>query len=198
MRKTMDKLISWTGLVVAVVLLVAGGLLTWASNFVADNVKEQLTSQHITMPVAAAFPEGQAEYLKPYAGQPLENGQQAKAYADHYILAHMNAQSGGKTYSEISGQFLKMAKDPGADKAEVAKLGELRQTLFMGSTLRGLLLYGYAFDTMGRIAGFAAIAAFIGSGLLFVLSIMGLRHAARVREESPASQPRVQAKPATA
>ncbi len=68
----------------------------------------------------------------------------------------------------------------------------------MGSTLRGLLLYGYAFDTMGRIAGLAAIASFIGSGLLFVLSIMGLRHAARVREESPATQPRVQAKPATA
>ncbi len=198
MRKTMDKLISWTGLVVAAVLLVAGGLLTWASNFVADNVKEQLTSQHITMPVAAAFPKGQEKYLAPYAGQPLENGQQAKAYADHYILAHMNASSGGKTYSEISGQFMKLSKDPGADKAEVAALGELRQSLFMGNTLRGLLLYGYAFDTIGRIAGFAAIGAFVGSGLLFLLSIMGLRHAATVREESPATQPRVQAKPATA
>ena len=198
MRKTMDKLVSWTGLIVAVVLLVAGGLLTWASNFVADNVKQQFAAQNITMPVAAAFPEGQEKYLAPYAGQPLENGQQAKAYADHYILAHMNAQSGGKTYSEISGEFMTMAKDPAADKAEVAKLGELRQTLFMGNTLRGLLLYGYAFDTMGRIAGFAAIGAFVGAGLLFVLSIMGLRHAARVREEVPAATPRVQAKPATA
>ena len=198
MRKTMDKLVSWTGLIVAVVLLVAGGLLTWASNFVADNVKQQFTAQNITMPVAAAFPKGQEKYLAPYAGQPLENGQQAKAYADHYILAHMNAQSGGKTYSEVSGEFMKMAKDPSADKAEVAKLADLRQTLFMGNTLRGLLLYGYAFDTIGRIAGFAAIGAFVGAGLLFALSIMGLRHAARDREESPASQPRVQAKPATA
>jgi hypothetical protein len=198
MRKTMDKLVSWTGLIVAVVLLVAGGLLTWASNFVADNVKQQLTAQNITMPVAAAFPKGEEKYLQPYAGQTLENGQQAKAYADHYILAHMNASSAGKTYSEVSGEFMKMSKDPAADKAEVAKLGELRQSLFMGNTLRGLLLYGYAFDTIGRIAGFAAIGAFVGAGLLFVLSIMGLRHAARVREESPASQPRVQAKPATA
>jgi hypothetical protein len=198
MRKTMDQLISWTGLVVAAVLLVAGGLLTWASNFVADNVKDQLTAQHITMPAGKAIPEGQEKYLQQYAGQPMENGQQAKAYADHFILVHMNESSGGKTYSEISGQFLKMSADPSADKAETAKLGELRQSLFMGSTLRGLLLYGYAFDTMGRIAGFAAIAAFVGSGLLFVLSIMGLRHAARVREESPATQPRVQAKPATA
>ncbi len=198
MRKTMDKLVSWTGLIVAVVLLVAGGLLTWASNFVADNVKQQFTAQNITMPVAAAFPKGQEKYLAPYAGQPLENGQQAKAYADHYILAHMNAQSGGKTYSEVSGEFMAMAKNPNADKAEVAKLADLRQTLFMGNTLRGLLLYGYAFDTIGRIAGFAAIGAFVGAGLLLVLSIMGLRHAARVREEVPAGTPRVQAKPATA
>ena len=198
MRKTMDKLVSWTGLIVAVVLLVAGGLLTWASNFVADNVKQQFSAQNITMPVAAAFPKGQEKYLAPFAGQPLENGQQAKAYADHYILAHMNAQSGGKTYSEVSGEFMAMSKNPNADKAEVAKLGELRQSLFMGNTLRGLLLYGYAFDTIGRIAGFAAIGAFVGAGLLLVLSVMGLRHAARVRDEVPASTPRVQAKPATA
>ena len=198
MRKTMDKLVSWTGLIVAAVLLVAGGLLTWASNFVAQNVKEQLTAQHIVMPVEERFPEGHEDALAPYAGQPMENGRQAKAYADHYILVHMNESSGGKTYSEVSGEFMQMAKDPSADKAEVAKMGELRQTLFMGNTLRGLLLYGYAFDTIGRIAGFAAIGAFVGAGLLFALSIMGLRHAARVREESPASQPRVQAKPATA
>jgi len=177
MRKTMDKLVSWTGLIVAVVLLVAGGLLTWASNFVADNVKQQFAAQNITMPVAAAFPEGQAKYLEPYAGQPLENGQQAKAYADHYILAHMNAQSGGKTYSQISGEFMKMAKDPAADKAEVAKLGELRQTLFMGNTLRGLLLNAYAFGTMGTIALYAAIGAFVAAGVFLVLGLLGLRHA---------------------
>jgi hypothetical protein len=182
MRKTMDKLVSWTGLIVAAVLLVAGGLLTWASNFVAQNVKEQLTAQHITMPVEERFPEGHEDALAPYAGQPMENGQQAKAYADHYILVHMNESSAGKTYSEVSSAFNKMKADPNADQAEVAKLGELRQSLFMGSTLRGLLLYGYAFDTIGRIAGFAAIGAFVGAGLLFVLGLMGLRHAAREPE----------------
>jgi hypothetical protein len=182
MRKTMDKLISWTGLVVAAVLLVAGGLLTWASVFIKNNVTEQLTAQHITMPVAAAFPEGHEKYLEPYAGQPMENGQQAKAYADHYILVHMNESSGGKTYSEISGQYMKLAKDPGADPAAVQELGDLRQSLFMGSTLRGLLLYGYAFDTMGRIAGYAAIAAFAGAGVMLVLGLLGLRHASREPE----------------
>ena len=72
MRKTMDKLISRTGLVVAAVLLVAGGLLTRASTFIENNVTERLRAQHITMPVAAAFPEGHEQYLEPYAGQPME------------------------------------------------------------------------------------------------------------------------------
>ena len=33
----------------------------------------------------------------------------------------------------------------------------------MGDTLRGLLLYGYAFATIGTIAGYAAIVAFAGA-----------------------------------
>jgi hypothetical protein len=36
---------------------------------------------------------------RPYAGQQLTTGPQAKAYADHYIAVHMNEASGGKTYS---------------------------------------------------------------------------------------------------
>ena len=180
MRKTMDKLISWTGLVVAAVLLVAGGLLTWASSFVADNVKEQLAAQNITMPSGKQIENPDIKpYLEKYAGQPLENGQQAKAYADHYILVHMNESSGGKTYSEVSGEFLRMKADPNADPAAVAKLGELRQSLFMGSTLRGLLLYGYAFDTIGRIAGYAAIGAFVAAALLAALVVAGFVHLAR-------------------
>ena len=55
MRKTLDKLISWTGFIMAAVLLVAGGLLIYASNFVSNNVKEQLSQQNITMPTAAAL-----------------------------------------------------------------------------------------------------------------------------------------------
>ena len=61
----------------------------------------------------------------------------------------------------------------------------------MGSTLRGLLLYGYAFATIGTIAGIAAIAAFAGAGFLLVLFALGLWHAhrARVAEESEQGAP---------
>ena len=55
MRAAFDRLISWTGLVLAVVLLAAGGLLTWASSFVADQVNTQFVAQDITMPTEEAL-----------------------------------------------------------------------------------------------------------------------------------------------
>ena len=70
MRKTLDRLISWTGLIMAAVLLVAGGLLTYASSFVASNVKEQLSQQNITMPAAAALEtQEQKDALLQYAAR---------------------------------------------------------------------------------------------------------------------------------
>ena len=180
MRATLDKLISWTGLLLAVVLLIAGGLLTWASSFVSDQVSQQLADQHITMPDGPAIEDPLIKpYLTQFAGQPMENGEQARAYADHYILAHMNKSSGGKTYSQVSGEAMAAAKaDP--TSPETKQLMDLRQSLFMGSTLRGLLLYGYAFATMGKIAGFAAIGAFAAAGLFLVLAVLGFTHAKRV------------------
>jgi hypothetical protein len=184
MRATLDKLISGTGLLLAVVLLVAGGLLTWASSFIGGQVHDQLAMQDITMPAKAALETpAQHKALDQYAGQKLTTGPQAKAFADHYILVHMNAASGGKTYEQVSGEFLQLS-DAQKASAEGQQMGQLRQTLFMGNTLRGLLLYGYAFATMGTIAGYAAIGAYAASALLFLLAIIGLVHAKRARESA--------------
>jgi hypothetical protein len=181
MRAVLDKLISWTGLALAVVLLIAGGLLTWANMFIGDQVKDQLTMQDITMPegeALASLPEADASALEKYAGSALDSGPEAKAYADHYILAHMNAASDGRTYQQVSSEFLALDDEAKASE-EGQALGGLRQTLFMGSTLRGLLLYGYAFATIGTIAGYAALAAFVGAFVLLALVQLGLRHARR-------------------
>lgn len=159
MRAAFDKLISGAGLLLAVVFLVAGGLLAYASSYVAGEVKDQLGAQDITMPEGAALqslPPDDQEALKPYAGSPMDTGPEAKAYADHYIQAHMTKMSGGKTYSEISGQYVAMTPEQKATP-EGQKLGDLRNTMFQGNTLRGLLLYGAAFATMGTSAGYAAI-----------------------------------------
>ena len=191
MRAVLDKLISWTGLALAVVLLIAGGLLTWANMFIGDQVKDQLTMQDITMPegeALASLPEADASALEKYAGSALDTGPEAKAYADHYILAHMNAASDNRTYQQVSGEFLALDDEAKASE-EGQALGGLRQTLFMGSTLRGLLLYGYAFATVGTIAGYAALAAFIGAFVLLALVQLGLRHARRTEKvEMPQAQ----------
>ncbi len=184
MRSSFDKLISWTGVIVAGVLLVAGGLLVFASSFATNNVHDQLKSQQITMPAGAALttPEMKAN-LSQYAGQEMTTGAQAKAFADYYVQAHMNAQADGKTYSQISGEYMAAAKaDPTSQATQ--DLGALRQTLFMGTTLRGMLLNAYAFATLGTIAMWAAIAAFIGSGVMFVLGALGIRHAHKVEAKA--------------
>ena len=185
MRAPFDKLISWTGLIMAAILLVAGGLLTWASNYVGDQVRDQLVMQGITMPEKDALEtDEQHEALDQYAGEELTTGAQAQAFADHYILVHMNAASDGRTYEDVSGEYIALSDEDKASEEGQALAG-LRQTLFMGNTLRGLLLIAYAFDTIATIAGYAAIAAFVGAALLAVLGVLGLRHAAQAsREES--------------
>src|SRR3954447_15276435 len=185
-RRTFDTLMSTAGLLLTVILIASGALLIWAHSFVQTNVTSQLSQERITMPDAAGISklENKADQdaLKPYIGQQLTTGDQAQAFADHYILAHMNAASGGKTYDEVSGEFIaKTSADPKfATSADGQKLGQLRQTLFMGDTLRGLLLNSYAFWTMGKIALIAAIAAFVGAGLLGILSVLGFVHSRKV------------------
>ena len=180
MRTILDKLISWTGLILAAVLLVAGGLLTWASSFASQSVHDQLSMQQITMPAgdALATPD-MKKYLGQYAGQEMTTGAQAKAYADHYILGHMNEASGGKSYSEVSSEArAALASDPTAKAT--TDLQNLKATLFQGNALRSMLLTAYAFGTLGMIAMYASIAAYIGAALMLVLGLLGLRHAKTV------------------
>jgi hypothetical protein len=181
MRSTLDRVISWMGLALAALLLTGGGLLVWASNFINTSVTEQLSQQEITMPAGPAIEDPLIKpYLSQYAGQKMSTGDQAKAYADHYIAVHMAKAGGGSTYEAVSGKFIAMTKDANADPAELKKLGDLRQTMFMGDTLRGLLLNAYAFGTMAKIAAYAAWVAVAGAVVMAGLAVLGLRHAARI------------------
>jgi hypothetical protein len=173
-RKTFDRLVSTEGLVLAPVLGVAGGLLTWAQRYITNEVRNQLAAQKIYFP-ATDSPELAApgfEAVRQYAGQQLTTGDQAKAYADHFIANHLKAMGGGRTYAELSGEALARPDDP--------ELAAAVQLMFRGETSRGLLLNAYAFGRMADIAGYAATAAFAGAGLSLVLSILGFYHASKV------------------
>jgi len=202
MRATLDKVLSGIGLLLAVVLVIAGGLLTWANTFIGEQVEEQFSAQDITMPTQEAIDaqvesggltKADGEALEEFAGETLDNGPAAKAYADNYILAHMNGQGAALnegepvTYEEASNigreKMAEVSANPEATEDEVAEAQswmDLRESLFMGNTLRGLLLYGYAFATIGTIAGYAAIAAFVGAALFLILGLLGLAHSRKV------------------
>lgn len=177
-RRTFDVLVSCVGLFLAGVLVVAGGLLTWANVFVGNQVHTQLAAQQIYFPPkgspAIAGPEFAA--MNTYAGQQLTTGAQAKTYADHFIANHLKEIGGGQTYAQLST----------AAKADPTntKLAATVETMFKGETLRGLLLNAYAFGTMGTIAGIAAIAAFVSAAVMLVLGGLGLRHARRTPPDS--------------
>jgi hypothetical protein len=191
MRSAFDKLISWTGLLLAVGLLVAGGLLTWAYVFIGNEVEKQFAIQDITMPEGDALtslPQADQDALKPYAGSQMDTGPEAKAYADHFILVHLNEASGGKSYSDVGNELAAMTPEQQASP-EGQDLAALKNTLFQGNTLRGLLLYGYAFATIGTIAGIAAIVAFVGALALLVLGLLGLRHARRTATDESSADP---------
>lgn len=187
-RRSIDAVLIGVGVVATVVFLVAGSLLTWGSNFAADYVSDELSSQRITFPPAEALEaEGRTDLLK-FAGQPLETGKQAEAYAS-YIDGHLQNIADGKTYAEL-GSVERAANaavqeaieaDEPQDvidelQAEADEVTGQRNTLFKGETLRGLLLTAFAWSTVGQIAGYAAIGAFIAAGLMAVLVVLGVIH----------------------
>ena len=189
-RRRIDHLLIAAGVLAAVVLAVAGGLLTWGSNFAEDYVGDELSAQNIEFPPTAALEEEGRDDLAKFGGQQVDTGEEAEAYAS-YIQGHVNNTAGGLTYSQIPDRAAKTALqeaiDAGAPADEIAELeqeattlSQQRDTVFKGEMLRGTLLNAYAWSTMGRIAGIAATAAFAAAAVMAVLSVAGVAHLRKV------------------
>jgi hypothetical protein len=201
-RRTFDKIASIGGVAAVVTFAIAGGLLLWGHSFVNNNVHNQLAMQQIYFPPnsvwASATKNNTGEiqqrmipYLKQYSGQELLTGPQAEAYADHFIAYHMAGMPYGGVYSKVSAAA--MAAKPGS--AAATNLHQLETTVFQGTTLRGLLLEGYAFWKIGEVMLWGALICFTLAGILAVLTGFGFWHANKtVREEEmfvPKAQPEV-------
>jgi len=154
--------------VLAVVLAVGGALLVWGGTFATNMVHDQLADQRIVFPTAGSpgFDAKTFPGLQQYAGQTVDNGPKAKAYANEYIKVHLKETNGGKTYSETSAESRAKPTD--------AVLAGKVQTLFRGETLRGLLLYAWGWSVVGHIATLTAYAAFLGAAVVLAALAYGL------------------------
>lgn len=157
-------------IVAALLLFSLGSLTLWAHKFICKTIKDELTAQKIYFPEKGSPALDSATYpdLQQYAGQLVDTPEKAKAYANSFIGRHLSKIAGGRVYAEVSAEAM---ADPANQKLQLQK-----QILFQGETLRGLLLIGgYGFGTVGKVAGVAAYVAFVGSAVMlaFALFVLG-------------------------
>jgi hypothetical protein len=175
-RKAIDKVFISLGVIATVVLLGASALSWFGYNFATTQVRTELGAQKVYFPPKGSpgldpneFPD-----LQQYAGQLVDDGPKAKAYANGFIGRHLDKVADGKTYSEVSALAM---KDPTNQELQGQKA-----TLFQGETLRGLLLGdGYAYWTFGMIAMYASVAALAGAIAMAILVLLGLRHLKKLK-----------------
>ena len=108
-------------------------------------VHSQLSEQQIQFPPKGSPGLDPAEFpgLQRYAGQAVDNGPKAKAYADQFIKVHLKGIAGGQTYSagerEPPRTRTTRARRPSADPLP-------------RRYVRGLLLYAWGWSVVGEIA----------------------------------------------
>ncbi len=178
----MNKQLRWRIVTLQVILvLVLGfcaGFLFWGSGFVNGMVHDQLVSQKISFPPASQIKAGgaldPAEFpaeIRNYAGQPVDNGDKARVYANDFIAIHLSKVANGQTYSQVSAASQADPKN--------ATLAAQATTLFKGETLRGLLLYAWGWSQVGLYAFFAAIGLTIATIAVFCTLVFELLVAPR-------------------
>ena len=202
-RKILNKLVSYTGLLLTATLLVAGGLMVWGHSFAQNNVQSQLAQQQVFFPQQTEINAVKAQYAKggqkavtdpefpnaalmvpaiePYAGEQVLTGKEAQVYANDFIGQHLYAMPLHGVYSQVSSAA--RAAKPGSKQA--TELAALETTSFQGTTLRGMLLEAYAFGTIGTVMFWGALASFALAIAMAILTALGFAHGARLEDERP-------------
>lgn len=187
-RRAWDRLVSWSGLIISIVLILVGAMAVYGGQFGQDNVKDRLAPEKVMFPPFDVMtPEEQAE-VGDFAGQQVLNGVQAEAYS-RYILGHLAFINDGKTYAETSAA----AREEGISEEQAAELQAKADTLFKGETLRAILLNAYGWWTVSTIAVYAGYLMIAAGIVMLVLAILGFRHMKRMGAETSVPAERVPA-----
>lgn len=174
--QTIYKVFAALALFVALALAGISALAWWTHSFTDNMVRTELAAQKIYFPEAGSPGFSAEEYpdIQQYAGQLVDTGEEAKAYANGYIKRHLQKIADGKTYSEVSAE---QRKDP-----DNPALAAQKQSLFQGETLRGILLgNGYAFGTISEIAKIVSLIAAAASVVTLGLAALFARQVFRLR-----------------
>ncbi|MGW1160322.1 hypothetical protein ACWD48_19305 [Streptomyces sp. NPDC002519] len=160
----MDRAHRWTGALVGTVgaaLMAAGPVMLLQGRKGRKEIRSELAAQKITFPA-----HGLPAHLIPFAGQSVETGPQAHAYAE-LIKDHVVKATGGRTYAEITEELRVAGNDD-------EKLTQLRQTAFMGETLRGSLLSAYqAWHLTTLVTGLGGALTGLGAALVATAGAVG-------------------------
>jgi len=151
--------------ILTVILGVGGGLLLYGSHFGLNMVHSQLDAQNISFPAKGSASLTPAEFpdLQQYAGQKVDTGDKAKAYANGFIRRHLAAVDNGQTYSQVSAASI-------ADPTNATLTADVA-TMFKGETLRGLLLYAWGWSVVSTLALYAAIGALVGFVIMLLVTV---------------------------
>jgi hypothetical protein len=141
--------------VVGAVLLGAGLVMVLRGRAGRGQIQHELAEQKIAFPQVDDLPAT----LTRYAGRQVTTGGQARAYSD-LIATHLATATAGRTYAQIAEEW-----QAGGRTDE--RLAQLRETAFMGQTLRASLLGAYqAWEITTLVAGLGGMLTAIGAVFL--------------------------------
>jgi hypothetical protein len=182
----------------AALVIILGGASAFLINegtFVTNTIHDQLVAQNIYFPAASTEVPGgaldPAEFpdLQQYAGQQVDNGVKAKAYAEGFLGRHLQKVANGKTYAQIDTKS--------GTAAEIATATAQKATLFQGETLKNMLLNAWGWSMLATYTTYGGFALMLAALVVLVALLFELFFATKP-EEVVVPRPKASGSPVTA
>jgi hypothetical protein len=149
-----------------IALGIVGVVLLTVGNYTHDMIRDQLVAQQITFPPADSPGMTAVEYpgLQQYAGQVVDDGPKARAWADQFMAPHILELSGGVPYGVFSAQAFMNPQDEQANATS--------KLMAIGEVQRGLLLSAWGWWTVGTVTRTIGLVMAVLGGVALVLAVI--------------------------